>query len=121
MKGKPPLIGLRLSTLVKSIDPTGMYSLEPEAEEQLLALANDFANSLIKKSMRVAQHRNAVAGSKINGGMKRKRVEAQDVAIVLRKNYGITIPGLSGNQSTASNKVSLKAAKLLGASSAGSK
>jgi hypothetical protein len=58
-------------------------------------LANDFANSLIKKSMRVAQHRNAVGSNSKNiNDAKRKRVEAEDVAIVLKKNYNIAIPGL---------------------------
>ena len=95
-----PLVGIKLSTLVKSLDPSGLFTLEPDAEEQLLALANDFANSLIKKSMRVAQHRHAVGSNSKNNGtdaidaQKRKRVEADDVAIVLKKNYGITIPGL---------------------------
>ncbi len=97
----PPLVGIKLSSLIKSLDPSGLFTLEEDAEEQLLALANDFANSLIKKSMRVAQHRHSlpkedgttVTSDNANDG-KRKRVEAQDVAIVLKKNYGITIPGL---------------------------
>ena len=114
-KPQPPLLGMKLSSLVKSLDPSGLYSLEPDAEEQLLALANDFANSLIKKSVRVAQHRDSCASggrtgsvSSPNGngngvqGPKRKRVEVEDVAIVLKKNYGIMIPGLSGKMSSTS-------------------
>ena len=114
-KPQPPLLGRKLSSLVKSLDPSGLYSLEPDAEEQLLALANDFANSLIKKSVRVAQHRDSCASggrtgnvSSYNGngngvqGPKRKRVEVEDVAIVLKKNYGIVIPGLSGKTSSTS-------------------
>ena len=132
---------MKLSTLIKSLDPSGLYALEPDAEEQLLALANDFANSLIQKSMRVAQHRNAsvrggggaIASANANAnansaggaGAKRKRVEVEDVAIVLKKCYGITIPGLSGkgkskaSVGTASGKVALSTARVLGAVSGG--
>jgi hypothetical protein len=136
---QPPLVGMKLSTLIKSLDPSGLYALEPDAEEQLLALANDFANSLIQKSMRVAQHRNAsvrggggaIASANANAnsaggaGAKRKRVEVEDVAIVLKKCYGITIPGLSGkgksraSVGTASGKVALSTARVLGAVSGG--
>jgi len=68
--------------------------------------------------MKVAQHRNeSSSGKNANAAAKRKRVEVQDVAIVLKKNYGITIPGLSGNKrgmGATSGKVGLSTARVLG-------
>jgi hypothetical protein len=112
---KQPLVGLKLSTLLSSVDPTGVYSLDPEAEEQLIAMANDFANSLIKKATKVAQHRVEVSSTPRNG-VKRKRVEALDVSIVLKKHYGISIPGLpvKGSKSTVEGAVNLTTARALG-------
>jgi len=103
--------------LLRSIDPTGLYSLEPEAEEQLVAMANDFANALIKKATKVAEHRVAVSATPRNGIKKRKRVEALDVSIVLKKHYGISIPGLpvkASKATLAEDGVDLSTARVLG-------
>lgn len=127
--------------MLTSFDPSGLFCLEPEAEVKLIAMANDFANNLIQKSIKVAQHRNSFSSSQhivISGSMdgevdadtsfkpknnKRKRVEVEDVAFVLRKNYGMEIPGLPGRSSKkrsllscmsrSSENVNLAAARVL--------
>ena len=75
-----PLVGPRIADLVKSIDPN--YGIEPDAEEQVLQLADDFLDKVTKQAMRLAQHR----GSKI--------LDVRDLQIVLAKNFGIVVPGL---------------------------
>jgi len=127
---KPPLIGMKLSSLLKTIDPSGVFELDVNAEEQLIALANDFASSLIKKSMRVAKHRHLKKQYKYanngngngNAGSSNSVVEVHDVSIVLKKNWGITIPGLSTTSATSNSSRSgrgrniLNAGKILGLS-----
>ncbi len=75
-----PLVGPRIADLVKSIDPN--YGIEPDAEEQVLQLADDFLDKVTKQAMRLAQHR----GSKV--------LDVRDLQIVLAKNFGIVVPGL---------------------------
>jgi transcription initiation factor TFIID subunit 12 len=75
-----PLIGQRLQDLVKSIDPN--YVIEPEAEEQVLQLADDFLEKVTRQSIRLAHHRGS------------KTLDVQDVQMVLSKQWGIVIPGL---------------------------
>jgi transcription initiation factor TFIID subunit TAF12 len=73
-------VGERIADLVKSIDPN--YVIDPEAEEQVLQLADDFLEKVTRQAIRLAQHR----GSTI--------VDVQDLQIVLAKNFGIVIPGM---------------------------
>ena len=75
-----PLVGERIADLVKSIDPN--YVIDPDAEEQVLQLADDFLDKVTRQATRLALHR----GSKI--------VDVQDLQIVLAKNFGIVVPGL---------------------------
>mmetsp|Transcript_5714 Transcript_5714/g.12069 ORF Transcript_5714/g.12069 Transcript_5714/m.12069 type:complete len:142 (+) Transcript_5714:669-1094(+) len=75
-----PLIGPRIADLVKSIDPN--YGIEPDAEEQVLQLADDFLDKVTQQAIRLAQHR----GSKM--------LDVRDIQIVLAKNFGIVVPGL---------------------------
>jgi transcription initiation factor TFIID subunit 12 len=75
-----PLVGQRISDLVKSIDPN--YVIDRDAEEQILQLADDFLDKVVHQATRLAQHR----GSKV--------LDVQDLQIVLAKNFGITVPGL---------------------------
>ncbi len=120
---------MKLSSLLKTIDPSGLFELDANAEEQLIALANDFASSLIKKSMRVAKHRHLKNKNK-NGGSgglnsltditkdQKSAVEVEDVSIVLKKNWGITVPGLSttprSSASSGRGRNSLSAGRILG-------
>ena len=87
------MVGMKINSLLQSLDPSGMFELDVDAEEQLLSIANDFASSLIKKSTRLAKHRCTKKGSSSLNVVK--RVEVEDVALVLKKNWGIKVPGLS--------------------------
>jgi transcription initiation factor TFIID subunit 12 len=74
------LVGERIADLVKSIDPN--FVIDPDAEEQVLQLADDFLEKVTRQATRLAQHRNS------------KIVDVQDLQIVLAKNFGIVVPGL---------------------------
>jgi len=75
-----PLVGKRIQDLVQSIDPN--YTLDAEAEEQVLQIADDFLDKVTRQSIRLAQHR----GSKV--------LDVQDIQVVLAKHWGISVPGL---------------------------
>jgi histone H3/H4 len=75
-----PLVGERIADLVKSIDPN--YVIDPEAEEQVLQLADDFLEKVTRQATRLAQHRGSTM------------VDVQDLQIVLAKNFGIVVPGM---------------------------
>jgi transcription initiation factor TFIID subunit 12 len=74
------LVGPRIQDLVAEIDPN--YTIDAQAEEQVLRLADDFLENVCKMSLKLAQHR----GSKV--------LDIQDVQLVLQKHYSISIPGL---------------------------
>jgi len=90
---QPPPLGPKLASILGSVDPTGMYFLDVEAQDRLLELAEDFATRLAEGSTRAAKHR--------GGG----RVEVKDVGRVLKINWGMEIPGfdLRGGGSSTSN------------------
>jgi transcription initiation factor TFIID subunit 12 len=75
-----PLVGQRIQDLVSSLDPS--YTIDSQAQEQLLQLTDDFLDKVCKQSLRLATHR----GSTV--------MEVQDVQLVLAKQWGIVIPGL---------------------------
>lgn len=75
-----PTVGPRLQELVHSVDPN--YTIDPDAEEQLLQLADDFLEKLVKQSTRLANHRNS------------KTLDIQDVQMTLWKQWDIVVPGL---------------------------
>lgn len=75
-----PLVGPKVNDLVKSIDKN--YTLEPQAQEQVLQLVDDFADKVVQQAIRLAQHR----GSKV--------LDAQDMQLILEKQWGIVVPGL---------------------------
>ena len=75
-----PMVGQRLRDLVASLDPN--YTLDAEAEEQVLQLADDFLEKVTKQSMRLAQHRGS------------KTLDVPDIQLALAKQWGIVIPGL---------------------------
>jgi transcription initiation factor TFIID subunit TAF12 len=75
-----PLLGERVQDILNGIDPT--YVMETEAEEQVLQLADDFLDKVIRQSLRLAQHRGS------------KALDVQDVQLVLAKHWGIVVPGL---------------------------
>jgi transcription initiation factor TFIID subunit 12 len=75
-----PLLGDRIQDILNGIDPN--YVMETEAEEQVLQLADDFLDKVIRQSFRLAQHRGS------------KALDVQDVQLVLAKHWGIIVPGL---------------------------
>jgi Transcription initiation factor TFIID subunit A len=75
-----PLVGMRLQSLVQSIDPT--FVLDRACEQQILTLVDDFMDKTLQLSLKIAQHRGS------------KALEAEDLQLVLHKHWGITIPGL---------------------------
>jgi transcription initiation factor TFIID subunit 12 len=75
-----PLVGQRIQDLVASLDPS--YTIDAQAQDQVLQLADDFLDKVCKQSLRLAAHR----GSSV--------LEVQDVQLVLAKQWGIVIPGL---------------------------
>lgn len=75
-----PLVGERISDLVKSLDPN--YTIDVAAEEQVLQLADDFLDQVTRQSIRMAQHRGS------------KTLDVQDLQLVLSKQWGIVVPGL---------------------------
>lgn len=75
-----PLLGERVQDILNGIDPN--YVMETEAEEQVLQLADDFLDKVIRQSLRLAQHRGS------------KTLDVQDVQLVLAKHWGIVVPGL---------------------------
>jgi Transcription initiation factor TFIID subunit A len=74
------LVGPRIADLLASLDPT--FSIDDQAQEQLLQMIDDFLDKVCQQSMRVASHR----GSKV--------LEASDVQLILAKQWGIDIPGI---------------------------
>ena len=75
-----PLVGQRIQDLVSSIDPN--YTIDAQAEEQVLQLADDFIEKVTRQSLRLAEHR----GSNV--------LDVQDIQFVLAKHWGIVVPGL---------------------------
>jgi transcription initiation factor TFIID subunit 12 len=75
-----PLVGQRIQDLVSSLDPS--YTIDAQAQEQLLQLADDFLDKVCKQSLRLATHRGSTT------------MDVQDVQLVLAKHWGIVIPGL---------------------------
>jgi len=73
-------VGPKIQDLVKSIDPS--YTIDAEAEEQVLQLADDFLENVTKQSLLLAQHRGS------------KTLDVQDIQLVLAKHWGISVPGL---------------------------
>ena len=101
-----PLVGQRLQSILSSIDPT--YTLDADAEEQLLRLADDFVDNVVRRGIRLARHRGS------------DRLDVADLSLVLRKGWGITVPGLGGpTSSSGGNGVSsLSAARTLSSGAA---
>jgi len=75
-----PLVGQRLNNLLHSLDPN--YTLDSQAEEEVLGLAQNFLDSVVSKSIRLSQHRGS------------KTLDVQDVQFILSKQWGIVVPGL---------------------------
>jgi transcription initiation factor TFIID subunit 12 len=96
------MLGQRLSGLLDSLDP--MYTLEPDAEEQVLKMADTFMEQVTRQGLLMARHRGS------------NTLDVKDLQLVLQKQWGIVVPGLGappsrnqrlGTMSTASSASSM--------------
>lgn len=72
--------GARLSSLLKEVDPN--FELEPEAEELVLRMVDDFVDRVTRRAAEYAKHR------------KSQTLDAVDLQFCLERDWGIIIPGL---------------------------
>jgi len=78
--------------LLRSIDSS--YALDDEAEEQMLHLADAFLTRVTEQGMKMARHRGS------------DKLDARDLALVLKKQWGVVVPGLllgGGSEGGAKN------------------
>ncbi|CAL8101462.1 unnamed protein product [Calicophoron daubneyi] len=77
----PPFTPRSLTELLSDLDP--QLQLDPDAEEVLKNLANEFLISVAEKAQKLAAHR----GSSV--------IDAKDINFCLERNWNITVPGYS--------------------------
>ncbi|XP_050123396.1 transcription initiation factor TFIID subunit 12-like isoform X2 [Malus sylvestris] len=79
------ILGKRsIRELVNQIDPSEM--LDPEVEEILMDIADEFVDSITTFSCSLAKHR------------KSTQLEAKDILLHIEKNWNITLPGFGGDE-----------------------
>ncbi|KAM1109059.1 hypothetical protein FF1_008535 [Malus domestica] len=79
------ILGKRsIRELVNQIDPS--EKLDPEVEEILMDIADEFVDSITTFSCSLAKHR------------KSTQLEAKDILLHIEKNWNITLPGFGGDE-----------------------
>ena len=77
----PHMIGTKLQTICQSIDPS--YTLEDQVQEVLLEMADDFVTKVTQDALKLAKHRGS------------KQLDVMDMALALKKGYGMEVPGFN--------------------------
>jgi transcription initiation factor TFIID subunit TAF12 len=86
----------KLQDLVKSIDPD--ERLEPDVEELLMEVADEFIDSVLQQSCKIARHRRG------------QMLEVRDVQLHLERNWNIRIPGYAAEDVKTAKKYNATAA-----------
>eukprot|EP00956_Cyclotella_meneghiniana_P021793 scaffold40218_cov66-Cyclotella_meneghiniana.AAC.4 len=75
-----PLLGTKLQALCHSIDPS--YTLDSKVQDMLLEMADGFVDKVTQDALKLSKHRGS------------KTLDVVDVALALKKGYGMEVPGL---------------------------
>lgn len=79
------ILGKRsIRELVNQIDP--FEKLDPEVEDVLVEIADDFVGSIMKFACSLAKHRNS------------KILETKDILLHVERNWNMTLPGFGGDE-----------------------
>jgi len=74
-----PQAGTQLHKLIEEVDPA--FTMDAEAQELLLMIADDFVNKVVNYSVILAKHRKAEA------------LDSSDIHLCLEKQWGLKLPG----------------------------
>ncbi len=75
----------KLQQLLNSVSPSSNEKLQPEVEDLLLELVDDFIESTTTFACKLAAHRGS------------DQLEVGDVKLHVEKNWGIRVPGLGAD------------------------
>ncbi|KAI3644170.1 hypothetical protein MP228_010334 [Amoeboaphelidium protococcarum] len=96
-----------IQSLIKQVDQN--QNIEPDVEDVLLSIADDFLMNTITASISLAKHRNS------------DTLEAKDLALALQSQYGIKLPGFGGLTAAQSLQSSIQPSTSGGGGSADQK
>lgn len=93
-----PLMGDRIQSLLASISGGNHLAMDVQAQDQILSLADDFLDKVVRQSLKVCAHRGS------------KTMDVQDVQMVLAKQWNIVLPGLGPPKPPVLKRKSVSAA-----------